>query len=140
MHCMVLVASQRTQMLKGLLDPCLLAVIDGAETYGYEILSRLAAAGLADVAEGSVYPALTRLERAGYLQSRRQPGADGPPRKYYALTPLGRTSLAAWQRDWAELSASISSVLSGGASTSSIESSNRHICRAPEVALVQETP
>lgn len=116
-------------MLKGLLDPCLLAVIDGAETYGYEILSRLSQAGLADVAEGSVYPALTRLERAGYLQSRGQPGTDGPPRKYYALTPLGLASLEAWREEWANLAASISSVLAVSPANPSNASNQNRDCQ-----------
>ena len=110
MHCMI-AESQRSQMLKGLLDPCLLAVIELQESYGYEVLARLEAAGLAEVAEGSVYPALTRLERAGLLHSRRQPSSDGPPRKYYAITVDGLAHLECRRAEWFALSAAISSVL-----------------------------
>lgn len=98
-------------MLKGLLDPCLLAVIGSREAYGYEIVARLANAGLGDVAEGSVYPALTRLERAGMLVSERRPSDSGPPRKYYHLSRAGLEFLHAWRSEWEMLSRSVDSVL-----------------------------
>lgn len=110
MQCMV-AETHRSQMLKGLLDPCLLAVIGSKEAYGYEVVSRLTAAGLGDVAEGSIYPALTRLERSGLLQSERRPSDSGPPRKYYQLSPNGRTYLLAWRDEWASLARSVDSVL-----------------------------
>ena len=115
MHCMISREPQRSQMLKGILDPCLLAVIAEHEAYGYEIVARLEAAGLGDVAEGTVYPALTRLERGGLLKSERRESASGPPRKYYQLTPSGRRQLDAWREEWAALAASVDSVLGGSA-------------------------
>lgn len=110
---MVVAEPQRTQMLKGLLDPCLLAVIEQRETYGYEILARLTEAGLGDVAEGSVYPALMRLERAGLIESWRVPSESGPPRKYYRLSPLGVEVLVSWRGEWFALSDSVTRVLGG---------------------------
>ncbi len=110
MQCMV-AETQRSQMLKGLLDPCVLAVIGSREAYGYEIVARLAAAGLGDVAEGSVYPALTRLELSGMLISERRPSDSGPPRKYHHLTREGREYLDAWRAEWAALAQSVDSVL-----------------------------
>jgi len=110
MQCMV-VESRRSQMLKGLLDPCILAVIATEEAYGYEIVRRLTVAGLGDVAEGSAYPALARLERGGLLASRRVESDSGPPRKYYRLTPSGRATLEEWTRDWRKLSVAVSTVL-----------------------------
>jgi PadR family transcriptional regulator PadR len=111
MHCMVASESQRTQMLKGILDPCLLAVVEGGEAYGYEIVTRLETAGLGEVAQGSVYPALTRLERAGLLRSERRPSESGPDRKYYRLSGLGKEYLDGWRDEWASLAASVDSVL-----------------------------
>lgn len=98
-------------MLKGLLDPCILAVIATEEAYAYEIVRRLTAAGLGDVAEGSAYPALARLERAGLLASRRVESESGPPRKYYHLTRAGREILEHWTRDWQKLAVAVSTVL-----------------------------
>lgn len=99
-------------MLKGLLDPCLLAVTAERPAYGYEIVKRLAEAGLAEVAEGSVYPALARLERGLLLRAERIESTGGPPRKYYEPTQLGRLQLEKWRQSWAELSGSINLVLS----------------------------
>ncbi len=113
MHCMIAKEPQRSQMLKGILDPCLLAVIAEREAYGYEIVTRLERAGLGDVAEGTVYPALTRLERGGLLESERRESESGPRRKYYQLTPTGREQLVAWREEWTSLAASVDSVLGG---------------------------
>jgi len=103
--------TQRSQMLKGLIDPCLLAVIEADDAYGYEIVRRLEIAGLGDVATGSVYPALARLEQAGLLQSRREESGTGPPRKYYSTTVLGRAHLEAWRQEWLRLTSSVTRVL-----------------------------
>jgi len=110
MQCMV-VDSRRSQMLKGLLDPCIMAVIAAEEAYGYEIVRRLTQAGLGDVAEGSVYPALARLERAGFLRARRVESDAGPPRKYYGLTKAGQVALDGWRHEWQRLSESVAAVL-----------------------------
>ncbi len=98
-------------MLKGLLDPCLLAVTAGRPVYGYEIVKCLSEVGLADVAEGSVYPALMRLERSGLLQAERIESTEGPPRKYYRPTKLGLLQLEEWREEWADLACSVNSVL-----------------------------
>lgn len=108
---MVVGRAKRSQMLKGLLDPCLLAVTDQQPRYGYEVVRCLADAGLADVAEGSVYPALTRLERAGLLRADRISSAEGPPRKYYRSTAAGKAHLEEWLTEWIELSTSVDIVL-----------------------------
>lgn len=112
MHCMVDGdGSRRSQMLKGLLDPCLLALTAEGRAYGYEVVQRLAAAGLAEVAEGSIYPALARLERAGLLEAERVESPEGPPRKYYRPTPLGRFQLQEWREEWRQLAGAVDGVL-----------------------------
>lgn len=97
-------------MLKGLLDPCLLAVIAVQDAYGYEVVRRLGDAGLADVADGSIYPALTRLERAGLVQAKRVPSPSGPPRKYFQLTSAGLAHLEAWREEWEALQKAVTAV------------------------------
>ena len=104
-------ADQRVQMLKGVLDLCLLAVLDDEPEYGFGIVRRLEAAGLPGVAEGSVYPALARLERAGLILGERQPSATGPPRKYYRPTDRGREQLERWRAEWLALAGSVQAVL-----------------------------
>ena len=90
----------------------LLHLLAERESYGYEVVQRLQAAGFADVLEGSVYPALSRLQREGRLTTRLVPSPSGPARKYYCLTAAGRKALtegtAAWQRHVAGVDAVLS--------------------------------
>ena len=92
----------QSQLLKGVLEIAVLAVIVRGEAYGYEILSTLEQAGLAGVGDASVYGTLRRLEHAGHLSSRLVASDSGPARKYYAATASGRelyaSGRAAWQR------------------------------------------
>ena len=94
----------QTQLLKGVLELAVLAVIAQGETYGYEILSTLEAAGLDGVGDASVYGTLRRLEQAGHLTSRLEASDSGPARKYYALTPAGREQLRGGTETWARIS------------------------------------
>ncbi|HIW99703.1 MAG TPA: PadR family transcriptional regulator [Candidatus Nesterenkonia stercoripullorum] len=92
------------QLLKGVLPMLALALLDEQESYGYELVTRLRAAGLTSIAPGTVYPILSRLEREGQLTSRLQPSHSGPARKYYSPTGLGLDSLQEARNVWASLS------------------------------------
>src|ERR1700728_2760464 len=92
--------SRRSQLLRGVLDICLLAVMREGPTYGYEMTKRLRARGLSIVGEGSIYPLLGRLERDGLVETRRVASIGGPPRKYYSLSPEGTRTLEAGIREW----------------------------------------
>lgn len=87
-------------MLKGVLGMLLLRLLDAEESYGYAVVVRLRGAGIAGLAEGTVYPALTRLESAGHLESRLVRSTSGPARKYYRTTPAGREALATREQSW----------------------------------------
>jgi PadR family transcriptional regulator PadR len=100
-----------SQLLRGVLDACLLAVIEEAPAYGYEITRRLGARGLTGVADGSNYPVLGRLERDGLVEGYREAGNGGPPRKYYRLTSGGSGALAAWTQDWSRTRSAVDHVL-----------------------------
>ncbi len=89
-----------TQLLKGVLDLAVLAVLDQEDAYGYEILRRLREAGLEDVGDASVYGTLRRLFRAGHLTSYVVPSEEGPHRKYYAINPSGRHLLDISSKTW----------------------------------------
>ncbi|MFC9969740.1 PadR family transcriptional regulator [Spirillospora sp. NPDC127200] len=104
-------ARRRSQWLRGVLDLCLLAVNADEPAYGYEMAQRLSAAGLDAVAEGSVYPALGRLQRDGLLETYLVDGGGGPARKYYRLTEAGHAALADWSREWGHLVAGVTAVL-----------------------------
>ena len=82
------------QLLKGVLEGCVLAIIARGETYGYEIIGELENAGFDDIGEGTLYPVLTRLDKNGMIQCRRARSPLGPVRKYYSITPLGKEGLA----------------------------------------------
>ena len=91
---------RRSQLLRGVLDICLLAVMGEGPAYGYEMTKRLRARGLSIVGEGSIYPLLGRLERDGLVETHRAASNGGPPRKYYSLSPAGERELEAGVREW----------------------------------------
>lgn len=105
--------SIRSQLLKGILDGCVLAVIDKAPVYGYELSKKLQDAGLNDVSEGTVYPVLLRLQKNGYIRGEMRPSDSGPNRKYYFLTEEGKIALQIIIEEWEQLSTPINRLLKG---------------------------
>ena len=101
-----------TQLLKGVLDVAVLAVVDQEDGYGYDVVRRLRAGGLDGVGDASVYGTLRRLYSSGALTSYVVPSDEGPHRKYYGITPTGRTLLAQQRADWDRFSRSVSALLS----------------------------
>jgi PadR family transcriptional regulator PadR len=100
-----------SQLLKGVLSLVLLHLLAEQESYGYEVVQRLHAEGLHGVLEGTVYPALARLEREGRLSARLVSSSAGPARKYYRPTPAGYDALAAGVASWAALTVAVNTVL-----------------------------
>ena len=95
----------QAQLLKGVLELAVLAVIARGETYGYEILSTLESAGFDGVGDASVYGTLRRLEQAGHLESRLAASDSGPARKYYSVTTSGAQQLQAGTETWSRINA-----------------------------------
>jgi PadR family transcriptional regulator PadR len=83
------------QVRKGVLELCILAALRDGERYGYELVKRLVAVPGVQVAEGSIYPLLSRLKRQGFVETRLVESAEGPARKYYSLTKAGRAQSVA---------------------------------------------
>lgn len=108
------VGGRSSQLLRGVLDVCLLALIAEEERYGYELIKQLEARGLAIVGEGSIYPLLSRLQRAGLIEGSSVPSNGGPPRKYYRITPEGRRALDTWVAEWESFSNGVERVIGGG--------------------------
>ena len=104
-------SSHDPQLLKGVLSLLLLQLLAERESYGNEVVQRLHEAGLVDVLEGTVYPALSRLEREERVTSRLVASNAGPARKYYRPTPAGYRALAAGAGDWAALVGLVNAVL-----------------------------
>ncbi len=102
--------SHDPQMLKGVLSLLLLQLCTGQEDYGYSLVVRLQEQGFADLAEGTVYPALSRLESQGFLASRLVRSASGPARKYYRPTVAGEHELERARTDWLRLVAAVTAV------------------------------
>lgn len=109
---MIVIAST-TQILKGLLEGCILKIVSENETYGYEICERLISFGFREVSEGSVYPILIRLEKKKLLYSVMKESPLGPMRKYYYLTEDGTKELEDFKKSWYEIKQSIDNVLEG---------------------------
>ncbi|MBO1361174.1 PadR family transcriptional regulator [Acetobacter sacchari] len=99
-----------TQFKKGVLELCVLAVLARADSYGYDIASQLADA--IGMGEGTVYPLMRRMQKEALVSTYFVESPSGPPRKYYALTDLGRRSLEAQRGAWESFSSAVSHVLS----------------------------
>ena len=99
-----------TEMLKGVLEGCVLEIISREKTYGYEITRKLNALGFTDVVEGTVYTILVRLEKNDLVEIEKKPSEMGPPRKFFALNEAGRAELALFWRKWAFVSDKINSL------------------------------
>lgn len=97
-----------TEMLKGVLEGCVLEIIGRKETYGYEITRQLNALGFTDVVEGTVYTILVRLEKNKLVDIQKRPSDIGPPRKFFVLTGAGLEELRKFWRKWEFLSSKIS--------------------------------
>ena len=94
---------KETQLLKGVLDGCVLQMISQREIYGYELVQELKNSGFSSIVGGTVYPFLQKLERNGYISGQMKPSADGPDRKYFYLTDKGRTYLNDFWEQWSDL-------------------------------------
>ncbi len=89
----------------------MLALLAREERYGYQIAQRLSESAGLDVGEGTIYPLLQRLQREGLIRSSWRESPAGPPRKYYALTPAGRSALEAQAVAWGQFSGAVNGIL-----------------------------
>ena len=100
-----------TQLLKGVLDVAVLAVVGDEDGYGYDVVRRLRAGGLDGVGDASVYGTLRRLYASGALTSYVVPSDEGPHRKYYGITSAGRALLDRQRADWESFARTVSGLL-----------------------------
>ena len=103
----------RSQLRKGTLEGCILQIIAREPSYGYPTAATLRDGGFADVTEGTLYPLLLRLERKGLIAAAFRASPAGPSRKYYALTPEGKTYLAEFREAWRATAAGVAAILEG---------------------------
>jgi len=95
---------QMTEMLKGTLEGIVLALLVGNPAYGYEITTLLRAQGFTEIAEGTVYALLIRIEQKGLVDVEKRPSEKGPPRKVYSLNSQGERELDEFWKTWRFLS------------------------------------
>ncbi|MFG6496161.1 PadR family transcriptional regulator [Fictibacillus sp. UD] len=100
-----------TQMLKGILDGCLLAIIQEGEVYGYELAEKLETYGFQQTSEGTIYPLLIRMQKEELVTTTLKKSTAGPRRKYYSLTKKGEEELEAFIERWSQLSRSVDQIL-----------------------------
>jgi PadR family transcriptional regulator PadR len=105
---------QETEMLKGTLEGIVLAILSGRSAYGYEITAWLREQGFADIAEGTVYALLIRIEQRGLVDVVKVPSEKGPPRKVYSLNAAGRNYLDDFWRTWSFLADQLAQLREGG--------------------------
>ena len=110
--------ANKLDMRKGSTTVLILSLLDEGPMYGYQLAKELAArsGGIFDFKEGTLYPALHRMEKDGLVTSYWEVVEEGPSRKYYALTDQGRDALARRSRDWGNFARALLRVLEGAKS------------------------
>lgn len=103
--------SNTTQMLKGIIDGCILAIIKNGEIYGYELATKLEQHGFDSFSEGTIYPLLIRMQKEGLLSTTFRKSTAGPKRKYYSLTEKGEQELAEFLQRWEQLSQAVNNII-----------------------------
>ena len=112
----------KAQMRKGILEFCILSLINEKEMYVSDLIDELKK-GKLDVVEGTLYPLLTRLKNGEFLSYRWEESTGGPPRKYYQLTEKGKLFLAELQKTWNELTDSVNQITKNNNPTNAPENS-----------------
>lgn len=100
------------QFKKGVLNLCVLVLLDKQDHYGYELVQKIS--DQISISEGSVYPLLRRLTKEGYFTTYLQESTEGPPRKYYQLTEAGRTYLQEQLKEWDNFTKGVNTLIQEG--------------------------
>jgi PadR family transcriptional regulator PadR len=102
-----------TELRRGVLESCVLAVVRDGEVYAYDLVKVLSETGSLLTSEGTIYPLLSRLRRDGLVETTWRESGSGPPRRYYRITASGRQSLAAFAAEWRRFVVAVDAVLVG---------------------------
>jgi PadR family transcriptional regulator PadR len=111
-----------TELRRGVLEHCVLAVLRDEESYGFDIVRALSVAGELVTSEGTIYPLLSRLRRDRLVTTTWRESAAGPPRRYYQITDAGRRALDAFTADWTRFRDAVDALLG----TRGLEESHGH--------------
>ena len=104
----------RAQLLKGLLEGCILEIISKGETYGYQLTEDLNRMGFDNLNEGSVYPVLMRLSKKGLVETEMKKSTLGPKRKYFQISEEGKEYLETFKTAWFDISSVVNTIMKGG--------------------------
>ena len=104
----------RAQLLKGLLEGCILEIISKGETYGYQLTEELNLKGFENLNEGSVYPVLIRLSKKGLVETELKASTLGPKRKYFRISEKGEQYLTSFREVWFDISSVVNIIMKGG--------------------------
>lgn len=96
-----------SQMLKGMLEGCILEIIRKKETYAYEISEQLKRYGFGTISEGTIYPIILRLQKNEMIKATLRDSSSGPPRKYYHLSENGIAELNQFKENWQEIESAV---------------------------------
>ncbi|MDS0525188.1 PadR family transcriptional regulator [Clostridium sp. SHJSY1] len=105
--------NNNSQILKGILEGCILSIISKEETYGYELLTKLKKSGFEDIVEGTLYPLLLRLEKNNIIISEKKKSTTGVNRKYYRLSQEGKLELENFISYWKKLYVDVNNIIGG---------------------------
>jgi PadR family transcriptional regulator, regulatory protein PadR len=103
-----------TQMRRGTLEYCVLALLNEEERYGFDLVRALGEADGMVTSEGTIYPLLSRLRRDGLVSTTWEESPSGPPRRYYRLTPKGRQALSQFVQEWQRFRDAVDRFMEGG--------------------------
>lgn len=104
---------KNSQVLKGILEGCILKIISEQETYGYELLIKLKSSGFENIVEGTLYPLLIRLEKNKFIIAEKRKSPIGMTRKYYHLSEDGKSELNDFISYWNKLYIDVNNILGG---------------------------
>lgn len=102
-----------SQMRRGMLQYCVLALLAEEERYGFDLVKALGEVDGMVTSEGTIYPLLSRLRRDGLVETSWQESPSGPPRRYYRLTPAGRAALDGFAEEWSRFRSAIDHFIEG---------------------------
>lgn len=102
---------RKTQILKGILEGCVLSIINDGNCYSGDLATRLKDCGIDDISSGTIFPLLLRLEKDGLVSTYKVPNDLGPMRKYYQLTDKGETELAKFSEMWEDTKHIVNAIL-----------------------------
>ncbi len=103
-----------TQLRRGVIEYCVLALLTEEELYGFDLVKRLGESQSLVTSEGTIYPLLSRLRRVGWVTTTWRESESGPPRRYYAITRAGRHALAGFTSEWMRFRDSVDGLLTRG--------------------------